>query len=121
MLINFYATYCKPCRSELPELINLHKDPSGEVEVLFVSVDAESLNDSELKKFTAENGIDFASFRYKEDEAMNFIKGVYPDWNGSIPLNLIYAAKDGRLIEKTGLTDRREVEMIIQQDKMMGM
>lgn len=104
----------------MPELIQLHKDPNSEVETIFISLDAESVSIGELQKFAAENGIDFASYRYKEDDALTFINSIYPNWNGSIPLNLIYSAKDGRLIEKTGLTQRQEVEMIIQQDKLMG-
>jgi len=48
--------------------------------------------------------------------AHKFIHQVYPDWNSSIPLNLIYA-NNGRLVDKTGITDKSELELIINEDK----
>ena len=40
ILINFWATWCPPCIKEIPDLIKLEKRFENEIEVIFVSVDA---------------------------------------------------------------------------------
>ena len=40
MVINFWASWCRPCRQEIPELINLRRDiPEEELLLIGVSVD----------------------------------------------------------------------------------
>lgn len=56
------------------------------------------------------------SYYYNIDSAHKFIQQVYPDWNRSIPLNLIFA-NNGRLVDKTGITDKSELELIMNEDK----
>ena len=40
ILINFWATWCPPCIKEIPDLIKLNKKFDKEIDVIFVSVDA---------------------------------------------------------------------------------
>lgn len=118
VLINFYATFCKPCIKELPGLIALHKDTTSQVDVLFVALD--DVTGQELSAFNEENGMDFATYRFTNaDSATAFIRQYYPEWDNSVPLNIVYAAHPLRLVTQTGMTDRTEVEMILGQDQMM--
>lgn len=120
VVVNFYATDCKPCIKEIPELITLQKDPKGEAHIIFVSLDIEKPDNQELNKkltqFMSGMGYHSTTYHYNIDSAREFIHQVYPDWNSSIPLNLIYA-NNGRLVDKTGITDKSELELIINEDK----
>ena len=40
ILINFWATWCSPCIKEIPDLIELKKKFEKDIELIFVSVDA---------------------------------------------------------------------------------
>ena len=40
ILINFWATWCPPCIKEIPDLIKLKKKFDNEIDIIFVSVDA---------------------------------------------------------------------------------
>ena len=58
ILINFWATWCPPCIKEIPDLLNLKKRFEREIEIIFVSVDANPakvvpkfLKNNELKNF----------------------------------------------------------------------
>jgi peroxiredoxin len=58
VLLNVWATYCVPCRTEIPELQVLHNkyDARG-FKVVGVSVD--DGGDTEVKKFVAENKVTY--------------------------------------------------------------
>ena len=40
LLLNFWATWCAPCLKEIPELLELKKKYSNDLDVIFISVDA---------------------------------------------------------------------------------
>ena len=121
VVLNFFTTYCKPCIKEIPELLKVHQDQKGDASVIFISLDDEMEQKHQLfeklEDFLHPHGIDFPTFHYNIDHAREFIKKMYPQWNSSIPLNLIFA-NDGRFVEKTGITDKGDVELIINQDKV---
>ncbi len=57
VLLNLWATWCAPCREEMPALNALEKDEGDEsFEVIAVNVDTG--DDTKPKKFLAETGID---------------------------------------------------------------
>ena len=40
ILVNFWATWCPPCIKEIPDLMNLKKKFERDIEIIFISVDA---------------------------------------------------------------------------------
>jgi thiol-disulfide isomerase/thioredoxin len=61
VLLDFWATWCGPCREALPHLRNIAKKFDGQpLVVLSVSLDA---NEEQWKKFIAENGMTWAQYR----------------------------------------------------------
>lgn len=59
-LINFWATWCGPCKRELPDLIALSKEMADKnVKVLGISTDRGSNVVDEVRSFVAEYGISF--------------------------------------------------------------
>jgi len=94
LLINFWATWCEPCRDEYPLLNELAKQyaPQG-LKVVGVSLD----QDGDLilmRRFLARYKPVFPNYRKKKGEEDAFVKAVMPDWNGSLPASVFFA-KDG--------------------------
>jgi len=97
LLVNFWATWCEPCRAEYPLLNELAKEyaPQG-LKVVGVSLD----QDGDLilmRRFLARYKPVFPNYRKKEGSEAEFIQAVLPGWNGAIPASVFYA-KDGRQI-----------------------
>lgn len=67
LLVNLWATWCAPCRAEMPELDALQKDMGGEAfEVVAINVDTG--DDTKPKKFLAETGV--ANLAYYRDNTL---------------------------------------------------
>jgi len=72
ILINFWATWCAPCRREMPEL-NLFKDlrKSGQVQVLAVCVDN---SPKKIKEFLKEMDVNFDVLIDSTEKVSEFYK-----------------------------------------------
>src|SRR2546429_5902456 len=97
LLVNFWATWCEPCRHEYPMLNELAKQyaPQG-LKVVGVSLD----DDGDLilmRRFLARYKPIFPNYRKKAGGEEAFRQGVLPSWNGVLPASFLYA-KDGRQI-----------------------
>ena len=68
IVINFWASWCAPCRAELPHFDKLAKELKGQAEFLMVSV---YLNKEQVKQFVSQNGYTFPLYFDYEEEGAN--------------------------------------------------
>jgi thiol-disulfide isomerase/thioredoxin len=97
LLVNFWATWCEPCRDEYPMLNELAKQyaPQG-LQVVGVSMD----DDGDLilmRRFLARYKPIFPNYRKIAGAEAAFRQSVLPGWTGSMPVSVFYA-KDGRQV-----------------------
>jgi thiol-disulfide isomerase/thioredoxin len=103
-VINFWATWCAPCRKELPEFEKIHKSHAGDnVKVLLVSLDFPSQAEKLLKSFLKTNNITAPVILLNEPDANSWIDKVHPSWSGALPATLIYK-KDQKIFYEKQLT-----------------
>lgn len=96
LLVNFWATWCEPCRDEYPMLNELAKQygPQG-FKVLGVSMD----DDGDLilmRRFLARYKPAFPNYRKKAGKEEQFRQAILPGWNGTLPATVFYG-KDGKM------------------------
>jgi thiol-disulfide isomerase/thioredoxin len=79
-VINFWATWCGPCRREIPDMEKIHKDYSGKkVKVLLVSLDFPNQQKG-LQQFLSSNHITATVILLNEPDAMRFLCALNKAW-----------------------------------------
>jgi len=68
VLLNFWASWCIPCRAETPLLVRLHKiyGPRG---VAFVGIDVED-DESDARRFIGQYHVDYPVVRSSDEQVM---------------------------------------------------
>ncbi len=96
VLLNFWATWCEPCREEFPSLSRLQKAYAAKgLTVLGVSTDLKS-QAAQVEKFLAEQRPAFPNYLKKPGgDDQDFIDAVDRSWGGELPFTVVYG-RDGR-------------------------
>jgi thiol-disulfide isomerase/thioredoxin len=103
VLLNFWATWCQPCKIEMPWFVELQKQyaPQG-LQVLGVAMDDASPED--IGKFAKDLGVDYPILLGKE---------AVGDAYGGLPFlpATFYIGRDGKVVDKVfGLKGKDEIE-----------
>lgn len=103
-VVNFWATWCKPCIAEMPYFERIHAEQKdNNVEVLLVSLDMPGMWKSRLEPFVEEKGMKSKVVILDDPKQNEWIPKVSEDWGGGIPATLIYN-KDKRTFYEKGFT-----------------
>lgn len=89
-VINFWATWCKPCIKELPYFDSLTESfPGKKLKVILVSLDFKRQYESHLIPYLEKNKIRSDVFLIDEPDYNSWIDKIDSSWNGAIPATLI--------------------------------
>ncbi len=90
-VINFWATWCKPCVEELPYFERLAEEMADQpVKIIMVSLDFKSQVATKLRTFVEERPLELPVVALTDNQYDNWIDKVDSDWSGAIPVTLIY-------------------------------
>lgn len=89
-VINFWATWCKPCVKELPYITNLEKKYADKkIKVFLVSLDF-TRNHNRMLTFLKERNITTETVLLSAPDANAWIDKVNKNWSGAIPATVIF-------------------------------
>ena len=89
-VVNFWATWCKPCVAELPEFEKLHLNYSSKkVKVLLVCIDFKDELEKRVKPFIEKAKYKCEVLLLDEVNGNDFINKIETSWSGAIPATLI--------------------------------
>lgn len=95
LLVNLWATWCGPCRQEMPELVKLHKEfKSQGVEMVGLTTENPEYDAEKVKSFVRANGIN-----YRIGWASNEFAGTLMQGRNSIPQSYIIS-RDGHILKR---------------------
>jgi thiol-disulfide isomerase/thioredoxin len=103
-IINFWATWCKPCIEEMPFFEKTYEEQKdNNVALIFVSLDMPSMWKSRLEPFVKKKGLKGKVVILDDPNMNDWIPQVDEDWGGGIPATLFYN-KDKRAFFESGFT-----------------
>ena len=91
VLINVWASWCKPCLEELPALSKV-KDQFSSKDFSLYLVSMDDREDTTHHVFPAlkKAGIRFPTFIKDGESDEEFMNGMSPDWNGALPATFLF-------------------------------
>ena len=90
-VVNFWATWCKPCIDELPAFQKLSNDyQNDKVKVILVSLDFPGKIENNVIPFIIKNKVTPKVIVLDDPDQNSWIPKVSEDWLGSIPATVIY-------------------------------
>lgn len=115
LLVDFWATWCAPCREEFPKLVALESEYRQKgLDLVTVSCD-EREQEAEAAKFTVKEGAPMPRYvrRVKDDDA--FINAIDPKWSGALPALFLFDRSGRQARSFIGETDMKALEAEVQK------
>jgi thiol-disulfide isomerase/thioredoxin len=91
VIVNFWATWCPPCREEIPDLVALQAKYKDSLQIIGVSQDSGSIDD--VRRFTVEHRMNYPTVMTTA-EIEKLFPGVY-----ALPTSFILD-REGKLAQK---------------------
>lgn len=89
-VVNFWATWCKPCVQELPDFEKLGQETvNTKTKVLLVSMDFKENLKDKVEPFLKKNNYRTECVLLDEIDGNSFINKLNPKWSGAIPATYI--------------------------------
>ncbi len=115
VLVNFWATWCVPCRKEMPELVKLAAKLEAKGFVFVTISGDEPEAEAAARKFLTANAVKPPTYIRKANDDDKFITLVDPKWNGSLPALFLYDRKGVKVKAWYGETALEAVEAEISK------
>jgi thiol-disulfide isomerase/thioredoxin len=106
VLLNFWATWCGPCRAEIPDLVDLQKRYADKFEIIALATDED--DPDEVRRFVLQSGINYRVAMSSD--------AVRRDYGGiaALPTSFVIDPQ-GRIVQKhVGLNDPSIYELEVR-------
>ncbi len=118
-VVNVWATWCEPCRDEMPELATYQK--TKQAPLFLISADNE-VDEKEVRSFLVQSGVDFESALIKGDQ-QEFIekwqslsaKDPARQWSMTLPATFIINASGQILSFHVGTSTVAELTALVKK------
>lgn len=97
LLVNFWATWCIPCREEFPDLVELDREYKNKIDFITISLDDLAEIDRDVPKFLAEMKASMPAYLLKTNDENAVIGSISKNWQGGLPFTILYD-KDGNTV-----------------------
>ena len=93
VVINFWATWCAPCKAEIPDLARFHSDHP---DVVLLGLLTDSASDAFLEEFSRSTGLNYPVVRVDDTLAASFL---YPE---ALPTTFVYDRSGALVLQRPG-------------------
>ncbi|HEY2964547.1 MAG TPA: TlpA disulfide reductase family protein [Pyrinomonadaceae bacterium] len=116
LLVNFWATFCDPCREEFPDLVKIDQQYRPQsLEFVTVSLDDVSDIKTEVPKFLEAMKATMPAYLLDASDPEPAIKLMDPKWSGALPATFLYNEKGEVVYKHIGRVDPTELRNAIEK------
>lgn len=115
LLVDFWATWCAPCREEMPKLVALvGAQKHNGLDLVTISCD-EPEQEPAAAQFLDRQGAPAPRYirRAKSDD--DFINAIDPKWSGALPALFLFDRKGKQVQSFIGETDEKMLESAVSK------
>jgi thiol-disulfide isomerase/thioredoxin len=116
LLVNFWATFCDPCRDEFPDLVKIDADYRKQG-IDFVTVSLDDMVDikTEVPKFLEQMKATMPAYLLNVTDPEPAIKAVDPQWQGDLPATILYTTNGEVAYKHFGRVNTGELRSAIDK------
>lgn len=119
LLVNFWATWCEPCRDEFPDLVQIDKEYRARgLEFVTVSLDDVAEIKTTVPQFLREMRATMPTYLLNVPDPEPAIKWVDAEWGGGLPATYLYDAQGQLVFKHNGRVRAEELRPAL--DKVTG-
>ena len=116
LLVNFWATWCDPCRDEFPDLVKIHADyRDNGLDFIIVSLDDLKDINTEVPKFLKLMKAEMPAYLLNVDDPTEAITAVDARWSGALPATFLYDRSGNVSYKHLGRVNPKELRSAIDQ------
>lgn len=90
LLINFWATWCDPCREEFPDLVKIDQHFKGKIDFITISLDDLAEIKTSVPKFLREVKAEMPAYLLRTADESAAIALVAKNWSGNLPMTVLF-------------------------------
>ena len=122
LLINFWATWCDPCRDEFPDLVKIDRDYRSQgLQFVAISLDDVQELKTSVPEFLRQVGATMPQYLLNVTDPGPAISFVDQRWSGALPATILYDAQGEVAFKHFGRVDpeklRPALDMVLKRDK----
>ena len=116
LLVNFWATWCDPCREEFPDLVKIDSEYRPRA-MDFVTISLDDFSDIKtgVPKFLGSMKATMPAYLLNVSDPEPAIDFVDKGWSGSLPATFLYNAKGEVVYKHFGRVDPNELRAAIDK------
>ena len=116
LLVNYWATWCDPCREEFPDLVKIDTDYRTKgLDTIAISLDDLAELKAEIPKFLQLMKVRMPVYLLNVADPEPSIKLVDPTWGGALPATFLYDGQGAIVYKKFGRFDTAELRAAINK------
>jgi thiol-disulfide isomerase/thioredoxin len=121
LLLNFWATWCDPCREEFPDLVKIDSDYRSKG-LDFVAISLDDLTDMKtaVPRFLRSQRAKMPVFLLDVPDPQTIIELVDPTWQGDMPATFLYDRSGTMVYKYKGPIKPAELRTEIDKVLMQG-
>ena len=113
-VVNFWATWCRPCVAEMPHFEALAAEFEQSLEVIYVSLDDPATAESRVQAFVEKKGIANPVYVLTDTDPNTYVDRVDPSWSGSLPATILFPPGGGTPVFHEGDFSAAELHKFVQ-------